>query len=523
MRTVVFIRTFILMFAFASLLAPALVLADGTQTYSTPGTYTFIVPSYTGSLKVIVSGGGGGGGGSDCSKSVGNPDAAGGTGGASSFGSVIANGGTGGEAGANDACYLGYSGGGGSPGAASGGDVNITGGGATGGTGSAAKTGHDDSGGAIFLGGSGGNGGNGAAAQKTFAHGALTSGSSVTVVVGKAGAAGPAIQPGAPYGNAGTGGQGGSVSITWTPDGSPACSVTFDENPLTDPSTTIHWTSSGATLFYINGIGYVGATGSAAVFSAGDYSGTVTGPGGKGSCAALLQNQSGGLCRDGSPAPNGDTNQCTCAHGNQNACQNLCPTGQIWNGTQCVPGCETGYLLQNGECVFDQCPLNYTQSADQNGNPICVFDQCPVGYLLENGQCVFQSCPVGYMQQGTQCVFSGCPSGYTKQGNFCVPVTIQAPAADIVAVPSLVKQGQRSNISWSATGVSACAIAGTNGDSWSCVGAACNATTTERSEAIQAQTIYSLSCTGLDSSSLNQSVTIGVVPNFCETGAPGCN
>jgi hypothetical protein len=514
MRIFTLIYSFVLALGFTALLVPAFALADGSQSYTAPGTYTFTVPSYS-TLTVAVNGGGGGGGGSECStQGAGDPGGMGGMGGTSSFGSAMAAGGTGAEGGANDACYLAFSGGDGSPGTASGGDTNTTGGGGAGGSGSVGFLG----------GGNGGDGGSGGRAVKSYAVGALTSGSTVSVIVGQAGAGGPSVEPGPPYGNPGTAGQGGSVVINWTGgNGGPTCAISFGENPLTDNSTTITWTSSGATLFYINNVGYVSGTGSAQVFSAGDYSGTVSGPTGVGSCAAVLQSPSGNTCSDGSPAPNGDPNQCTCAQGDQNACENSCPSGQTWNGTQCVAGCQTGYVLQNGECVFSECPLNYTQSVDANGNPICILNQCPLGYVLQNGQCVFQSCPVGYTQQGTQCVFQGCPSGYVMQGNFCVPITVQAPSADIIAVPSLVKQGQTSNISWNASGVSACSISGTNGDNWSCTGGACAATTTERSSIIQSQTIYSLSCTGLDASTLKQSVTVSVVPNFCETGAPGCN
>ena len=48
--------------------------------------------------------------------------------------------------------------------------------------------------------------------------------------------------------------------------GALSCSITFDKNPIDiGESTTINWTSSNANLFYINGIGYVGASGSASV------------------------------------------------------------------------------------------------------------------------------------------------------------------------------------------------------------------------------------------------------------------
>jgi hypothetical protein len=69
----------------------------------------------------------------------------------------------------------------------------------------------------------------------------------------------------------------------------PSCSVTFDLTSIQPGAyTTMYWSSSGAQLFYINNVGYVGASGSAQVFSAGDYSGSIFGAGGTIQCAATL-------------------------------------------------------------------------------------------------------------------------------------------------------------------------------------------------------------------------------------------
>ena len=45
-----------------------------------------------------------------------------------------------------------------------------------------------------------------------------------------------------------------------------SCSVTFDQNPINPgDQTRIHWSSTGAQLFYINSIGYVGGSGDATI------------------------------------------------------------------------------------------------------------------------------------------------------------------------------------------------------------------------------------------------------------------
>jgi len=196
----------------------------GSQTYSTPGTFTFVTPLYN-TLTVSVWGGGGGGG--DPSNGTG----AGGT--SSSFnGNVIANGGGGGTA-AGWGVGQGSAGAGGT---ASGGDTNTTGspgtlggyipcctsyyasagnGGASpngGAGGTGASNGVAASPGAAPGGGGGGSGytssglgnggGGGGYASKTYTTGQLTQGLGVTVVVGSGGAGG---------GN----GADGRVSVTW--------------------------------------------------------------------------------------------------------------------------------------------------------------------------------------------------------------------------------------------------------------------------------------------------------------------
>src|SRR3989344_3144769 len=128
----------------------------GSQTYSTPGTYTFAVPSY-GSLTVTVNGAGGGGGGCGPIQPS-NPGSLGET----------SSGGSG-----------------------SGGDTTYPGGGAAGGGG----------GSCIAFGYVGGTGGAGGRALKTYATGVFTPGSGMTITVGEGGAGGSGPYSGTSGGN----------------------------------------------------------------------------------------------------------------------------------------------------------------------------------------------------------------------------------------------------------------------------------------------------------------------------------
>ena len=280
-------------------LALPLVAFAGSQSYTTPGTYTFSIPAHS-SLSVTVRGAGagtGGGGAFGTVHEVGGYESPGGLGedgGYSSFSGVWAGGGK--ADGTN--------------GTASGGDTNVTGGGGAGGGGS---------GGSVQvwcinevcssgIPGDGTPSGSGGLATKTYS--AAQPSGSITVVVGAGGAGGAGgcagshnIMEGSP-GSAespicaenGASGENGSVTITWTDVSAPTCSVTFDQNPTSSGgSTTIHWSSTGANLFHINNIGYVGASGQAQVSPSQttDYSGSVSGAGGTGNCAASLAVQEG--------------------------------------------------------------------------------------------------------------------------------------------------------------------------------------------------------------------------------------
>lgn len=194
---------------------PPQVSEPGSADYTTPGIYSFTVPTYA-TLTVQVWGAGGGAGAVNYVN--GNN---GRSGGSSSFEAVYAGGGAGSVAPPNT---IGSWGAGGTGGAASGGDVNLSGGnGATainstlgitsggaspnGGSSNSASPGAGAKGSTSNKFGSGGGGG-GAYASKTYTPGGLVVGSIVTVNVGAGGTSGGGTLP-SPAGAA------GRVFIQW--------------------------------------------------------------------------------------------------------------------------------------------------------------------------------------------------------------------------------------------------------------------------------------------------------------------
>ncbi len=67
--------------------------------------------------------------------------------------------------------------------------------------------------------------------------------------------------------------------------------------------------------------------------------------------------------------------------------QKQCPANSICDSNGTVTGCNSGYILQGGQCVAFTCPANAT--CDSAGNITCNS-----GYKLENGQCVSET-PTG--------------------------------------------------------------------------------------------------------------------------------
>ena len=240
-----------------------------------------------------------------------------------------------------------------------------------------------------------------------------------------------------------------------------SCSITFDQNPIpSDGSTTIHWSSSNAQLFYINTIGYVGASGSATVApeETTDFSGYVNDK------------------ADGT----GTTVPCPAATLAVSAVQ--CPTGYTQQGDQCVfSACPSGYVLQGNTCVLsNQC----TTPPHCSGNDL--VNSCTAATI--------QSCA------------HGCASGEC--------IVIPAPTATLSASPSLVHSGDTTVVSWTSQNTSSCNVTGSNGDSWTGL-----TSSGKTSQPILAQTIYNLHCVGLAGatpSAVDKTVTVNLIPQFNE-------
>lgn len=196
--------------------------------------------------------------------------------------------------------------------------------------------------------------------------------------------------------------------------------------------------------------------------------------------------------------------------------------------------CPSGYTMQNGQCVF-LCPVNQHAVGtvcicdDTNYPPDaqgqCTMQQCPSGTQWVNGQCV----SVSQCQLPTSCadethVLNQCTGQATDcaltygAGWYCSGGACRRPAppvASISAVPSLVPPNRTTNVAWSSSNTASCFVSGTNGDGnsddpW------IGKNGSQVSSTITAQTSYTLTCIGLDGSTIKRTITVNIIPNWNE-------
>lgn len=115
------------------------------------------------------------------------------------------------------------------------------------------------------------------------------------------------------------------------------------------------------------------------------------------------------------------------------------------------------------------------------------------------------------------------PSFCSTGSSICLYPEVGFPASGHLKVqPSIVTSGDSTFVRWNVSNVSSCTVSGTNGDHWTVAGNAGNDWTSSSghpgmtSRPITGQTVYTLSCTGLDGSTVNETATVDIVPVFEE-------
>ncbi|MEK7156339.1 MAG: hypothetical protein AAB790_00855 [Patescibacteria group bacterium] len=569
---------------------------NGTQeTFSTPGTYTRMVPTYS-TMSVTVNGAGGGGGNA---YGIGRPGTL------SSFNSTVVGNGGGEGAGGQEWCSLPP----GTPGTASGGDTNTTGGGASGGA-------------AEYCGSAGGNGGR---AIKAYTSSAFSAGSTISIVVGAGGSNGTPASDGS----------NGSVTITCSQNSAPTTPVIAGPTSgftktnytytfrSTDPDSdtiryAVDWDDNGSIDEYVPALGYVssGTTGSAVhswnssntqTFKAlaQDSLGNTSG------WASYTVNMSPNaptvlLTAAPSSITNGQSSTLTWSSTNANSCTgtNFSTGGATQNtspGVSVSPVVTTTYTVTctgAGGTVSDSEIVTYTCTATNICSGQNVVNSCTgaivqaCSYQCGGGACIPPPAPVpnpwatgisgsrvtaptltgthhwrvdctgagGTARQDMDHLVSCTPSTtYTCDGSstivsttlsaqcttsttrttcapnppyFCsagsstclsVPPVVNSNG-ELRVSPMLVPSGAFTKVFWDVSNVTTCTVTGDNllHDTWTILGTLANGWTStagaagKTSSAITARTTFTLSCIGLDSSVIDDTAVVNILPIFEE-------
>ncbi len=546
---------------------PALACTGSPETFSTPGTYTRTVPSFSTMIVEVWGGGGGGGGGAI--------DNVGEGGGSSSFyGSVIAHGGNGGTQRSTANQANDGSGKGGLGGSATGGDSNISGSsgldgqywgdggaspnGGSGGAGTRSKKQAGDNGGSPGGGGGGGGiadpnpapekdyqgggGGGGGYAKKTYASGQLSS--TVTLVIGSGGTGAPWYQDDQSAGGNGAPGQVKIICFQNSPPTTPVVTgptsgftktdytYTFQS---TDPDSDtirygIDWDGNGSIDEYAPALGYVSSGTSGSAVHSWNSSNTQTF---KALAQDSLGNTSGWVSYTVNMSPNAPTVLLTATPDSIGSGESSTLTWSSENATSCTgTNFSTSGATTNtspGVSVSPTQTTTYTVTCTGEGNQEA-SDSKTVTYTCTpvnqcSGQNVVNSC--------TGVVVQSC--AYQCGAGACIPPPAPVPnptgsgpaslTGHLQVRPPLVIMGDRTRVFWNISNVESCTATGDNtpADSWTVAGTLANNWTSasdpagEQSAQITQRTTYTLSCTPFSGQSFTpENASVNVAPVFRE-------
>ena len=347
--------------------------------------------------------------------------------------------------------------------------------------------------------------------------------------------------------NTGTRQCNGTCSATMPPDSTcaaPTCTINASPSSYNAPgSSTLSWTSTNATSFHISGVGYVTAPGSTTVSPSQSttYNGTVSGPGGGGSCSRTLT-------VNRSCTFNGQT----VTHGNSvtayreanvpfgSSCQSqtrTCNDGNL-TGTFAYSSCA---VTAPANCTLDgvTVPHNtsrtfYSQQTAPSGTVCSSLTQsrtCQNGTLSGSDTYRYASCSCtpAYTCSGQTIRYTDA-SCQTSSVTTCVAPTFCStgssiceipPAIQVIdpfeARPSLILEGDTTFLFWNLANANAstCSVTDSNGATVS-QGAASSGADGVETGYIESQTVFTLRCTGEDGQPFTATATVNVIPLWVE-------
>jgi hypothetical protein len=89
---------------------------------------------------------------------------------------------------------------------------------------------------------------------------------------------------------------------------------------------------------------------------------------------------------------------------------------------------------------------------------------------------------------------------------------VPPPSGHLQVQPRLIRPNSTVLVTWNISNASSCSVSGSNGDSWTGTSSGAGKT----SAPLSGRTVFTLSCIGLDSSNLRESIVVNLVPTYDE-------
>lgn len=347
-----------------------------------------------------------------------------------------------------------------------------------------------------------------------------------------------------------------SVTVSAVMNPAPTCTVSLSPSSYNAPgSATLTYSSTNATSFYINSVGYVGASGSITVSPSAttNYGGSVSGPGGSSTCPATLTVHPYCTTPWGTTVTHG---------GNVTAYQAV----TVAYGSSCtsqIRTCSDGSL--SGSFQYSSCSVNPPMSCTLDGAAVphgssrtfYSTQTTPSGQLCSSATySQSRTCTNGTLSGSSSFQYSSCsctptyscsdnairytnsscstssvttctsPSFCSAGSAVCLypPITFDAfidgdgtyQDGHLAAKPRIVPPGLIATLYWNVHNAENCFVSGTDGEEWNTTSSGTNGKITLP---IMQQTTFTLACTALPDGtppSISESVTVNILPVFRE-------
>ena len=205
----------------------------------------------------------------------------------------------------------------------------------------------------------------------------------------------------------------------------------------------------------------------------------------------------------------------TVSHGTLTGWLRAISADSSWDGWISLNGSNYGVTLSGGSFS------GYAWGSDVPGwidfsNARTVYAQCGAFYGCSGTNVIYSDTDCNVSTVATcvspQMCSPGVPTCQVPPVTF-VPGVGGITTGHLQVKPQVVRSGTSAKAYWNVSNVTSCSVVGSNGDSWSTI---LSGTLGKATTPITQRTTYTLRCTGLDGSAINETQVVNVTPVFQE-------